>query len=119
MVPNSLEEGHDVGAAGADFLQRLWPSVDYVLLCSANLCPSLPGASSGHCNEAADDVDVAVAKGHQLSDTVLKRLGEPLVVLLLDESLEGGLGRDFLDQLLVRRQHVAPHPHEEGTFKQK
>lgn len=115
MVPNSLEEGHDAGAAGADFLQRRWRPADYVLLRSATLCTYLPGASSGHDDEATDDVDVVVAKSHQLSDAALKRLAEPLAVLLLDESLEGWLGRDFLDQLLVCRQHVVPHPHEEST----
>lgn len=115
MVPNSLEEGHDAGAAGADFLQGRGRPADRVLLWSAALRANLPGASRWHGDEAADDIDVGAAEGHQLSDAVLEGLAEPLAVLLLDEGFEGRPGRDVLDQLLVCGQHVVPHPNEEST----
>lgn len=121
MVPHSLEEGHDARAARADFLQRRGRSADHAPLGSLRslrslaLRADLSGASRGHDDEAADDVDVATAEGHQLADAVLKRSAQPSAVLLLDKRPEGRLGGDVLDQPPVCGRHVAPHPLEEGT----
>lgn len=111
VLSNSLEEGHNAGAAGADFLQCCRRSSGGVHLRFLLLCAALSGASCGHGDKAADDVDVVTAEGHQFRDTVLKSPIESLAVLLLDETLQGQLGGDVLDQLPVCRWHVVSHAH--------
>lgn len=108
-VPDALEEGEDVGAAGPFILQG-----GGGFSRGPGLCPGPgPGPGGRRGDELGDDGDVVGPEVRQRRHAAVEGEAEPRVPRALDVLPQGRGAPDPLHEGAVGRGHVLPHPQQE------